>query len=169
MSGALTLGILFLGAAMAQAQQTWHVAPGGGGTGTAADPFGRIQDGLKAAQPGDTILIARGTYAESLQTVRAGAQGLPITLKARDGARSVLVSRAAQVLSVGHADITVDGIVFDANYAPTDAVRIASSGDRLTLRSSEVRRSGRDCIDMSSPEDVLIEDTIISGCLWWNG
>lgn len=150
-------------------QQTWHVGPGGTGSGTAAAPFGRIQHGLQAAQPGDTVLVAPGTYAESLTTVRAGSPGLPITITASGGRGTVLVTRAAQVLQVSHADVVVDGLVLDAQYAATDAMRITNGADRLIVRNVEVRRSGRDCVDMGSPDDVLFEHSLIHRCLWWDG
>lgn len=151
------------------AQQQWHVAPGGTGTGSASAPFGKIQQALAAAQPGDTVLVAPGTYAEGITSVRGGAAGAPITIKAEGASGSAVVSRAGRVLEVRHPDITIDGLAFDGRYAATDAVRITSGGDRFVLRNAEVRRSSRDCIDMGGPEDVLIENTAINRCLWWNG
>ncbi len=150
-------------------QQQWHVAPGGTGSGSAAAPFGKIQQALQAAQPGDTVLVAAGTYAEGLATVRGGVAGAPITIKAAGAARSALVSRAGRLLEVNHPHIVIDGLVFDGQYAATDAVKVSSAGDRFVLRNAEVRRSSRDCIDMAAPEDVLIEGTRINRCLWWSG
>jgi hypothetical protein len=164
--GSLTL-LLCLAPAPALGQQTWHVAPGGTGSGSVAAPFGRIQQGIQAAHPGDTVLVAPGTYVESLTTVRAGSPGLPITVAASGGRGTVLVTRAAQVLQVSHADVVIDGLVLDAQYAATDAVRVGSGGDRLIVRDAEVRRSGRDCVDMDAPDDVLFEHSVIHRCLWW--
>jgi hypothetical protein len=145
------------------------VSPGGTGAGSASAPFGRIQQGIQAAQAGDTVLVAPGTYAESLTTVRAGSTGLPITIASSRGRGSVVVTRAAQVLQVSHPEIVIDGIVFDAQYAATDAVRVGDAGDRLIVRNSEVRRSGRDCVDMAAPGDVLFENSLIHRCLWRDG
>ncbi len=101
--------------------------------------------------------------------MRGGSPGGPITVKTAGAARSVVVSRAGRLLDVNHPGIVIDGLVFDGQYAATDAVKVSSAGDRFVLRNAEVRRSGRDCIDMAAPEDVLIESTSISRCLWWNG
>ena len=160
---------LAITAATAPAQQTWYVAAGATGTGALTAPFGKIQQGVQAAQPGDTVLIAPGTYVEQIATVRAGAPGNPIVIKATKGRGSVVVTRAGQVLQIGHPDVHVEGLVVDAQYAASDAVKVSSSGDRLVLRDVEVRRSARDCIDMAAPEGVRIEDSLVHRCLWWNG
>lgn len=152
------------------AQQTWYVAPGGTGDGSSsASALPRIQLALQAAQPGDTVLVAPGTYAELVATVRGGAVGLPITIKPSGAPGSVVVSRAGQVLQVSHPDHVVDGLHFDGQYAATDAVRVSSNGDRFVLRHAEIRRSGRDCVDMVAPDDVLFEESVIHHCLWWDG
>jgi len=78
----------------------WHVAPGGSGDGSPGDPFGAIQDGIDAAQPGDTVTVGSG-------------------------------------------------------------------GDYLSIKDCEIRKSSRDCLDMSAPEGVLIEGSSIHHCLNW--
>jgi hypothetical protein len=153
----------------AAAQQQWYVAPSGTGNGSSSAPFGKIQQAIQAAQPGDTVLVAPGTYAEGLTTYRAGASGAPITIKATGGARSALVTRAGRVLEVLHPYVVVDGLVLDGQYAATDAVRVSSAADHFTLRNAEVRRTSRDCIDIGGPDGVLIESTNINRCLWWSG
>ena len=169
----LTLFVLVVsGAALplpAAAQQQWYVAPAGTGNGSSSAPFGKIQQAIQAAHPGDTVIVAPGTYAEGLTTYRGGLSGAPITIKASGGARSALVTRAGRVLEVLHPYIVVDGLVLDGQYAATDAVRVSSAADHFVLRNAEVRRSSRDCVDMGGPDGVLIEATSINRCLWWSG
>lgn len=154
----------------AVAQQSWHVAPGGTGDGSSpAAPLPRIQLALQAAHPGDTVLVAPGTYPELVSTVRAGSPGLPISVMVSGARGSAIVSRPGQVLQVSHPDHVFDGLVFDGQYAATDAVRIGSGGHRLVLRRAEIRRSGRDCVDMGAPDGVLFEQSVIHHCLWWDG
>jgi hypothetical protein len=143
----------------------WFVAPGGTGSGTSTSPFGRIQDALNAAQPGDVVTVRRGTYADALRTVRAGAAGRPIRLRAADGRGSVVVTAAGRVLTVGHAYVTVEGLVLDGRYGADDTLRVTSAADYFTLRNTEVRRSSRDLIDMGGPAGVLIEDALIHHAL----
>jgi hypothetical protein len=141
------------------------VAPGGAGTGTSDTPFGRIQDGLNAAQPGDTVTVAPGTYRESLRTVRGGKADAAIRLRA-DGLRgSVLVTNAGRVLTVRHAYFTAEGLVLDGQYGDADTVLVGNGAHYLTLRNMEVRRATRDLIDIRAPHGVLIEGSLIHHAL----
>lgn len=147
------------------AATTHYVAPGGQGQGSVAAPFGRIQLALDAAQPGDVIEVAPGTYVESLRTVRAGAVGAPIVLRGRQPGSAIVRTGAATVLTVSHADVHIDGMVLDGDYGNFDTVVVGNAAARWVLRSSEVRRATKDCIDMAGPVDVLIEQSRIHHCL----
>ncbi len=48
--------------------------------------FRTIADGLKAAKPGDTVLVAPGVYKESVSQFPSGEPGSPIALRAEKGA-----------------------------------------------------------------------------------
>jgi hypothetical protein len=155
----LVAAVALLAAAAPAPAADWFVAPGGVGTGSGSFPFGRIQDALNAARAGDVITVASGTYNETLTSVRHGAAGAPITLRAATP-RTAIVTRAGRVLTVGHAYLLVDGLVLDGQYGGDDVVRVTGTGDFLLLRNSEVRRSSKDLIDLMNPVGVVIE-----GCL----
>jgi hypothetical protein len=143
----------------------WFVAAGGSGSGTESAPFGRIQDGLAVAQPGDVVTVAGGTYEEALRTVRSGTALASITLRAADGRGSVVVTTTGRVLTVDHAYAIVEGLVLDGQYGVDDTIRISNRGHFFQLRDSEVRRSSRDLIDIGSPQGVLIDGCLIHHAL----
>ena len=143
----------------------WFVGPGGTGNGSEQSPYGTVQAALEAAQPGDTVRVRTGTYKESIRTVRDGAAGAPITIRADDESGPVVLTIRDTVLRIGHSFIVVDGIVFDAAYAPRNAVRVGTGTRSIVLRGVQVRRSSRDCIDIGAAVDVLVEDSLIHRCL----
>jgi hypothetical protein len=143
----------------------WFVAMGATGAGSSAAPLGRIQDAIRVAQPGDTITIRPGTYAETLWTVRGGSAALPIRLRAEGARGSTVVTYAGRVLGVSHAYIQVERLVLDGQYSAADTVVVGNSGHFLTLRDTEVRRSSKDLIDIRAPQGVLIEGCLIHHAL----
>lgn len=143
----------------------WFVAPGGAGAGTSAAPFARIQDGLNAAQPGDTVTVRPGRYAESIHSVRSADAELPITLRAERARGSVVVTSNGLVLRVDHPYFVAQGLVLDGQYGSADTVVVGSGANYLILRDTEVRRSTKDLIDIAGPQGVLIENCLIHHAL----
>ena len=141
------------------------VAPNGSGNGTSTAPFGRIQDAINAAQPGDVVVIAPGIYNEIITSVRNGTAQLPITVRARDGRGTVTVTSSGRVLGVGHTDFIVDGLVLDGQFGADDLVRVGSGSTRFKLRNTEVRRTSRDAVDIGAASDVLIDGSLIHDAL----
>ena len=156
---------LVSGTAVAAEATEWFVAPRGSGSGTTSAPFGGIQDALTVAQPGDTVTVRPGTYAESIRTRRGGSPGLPIRVRAEGPRGSVLVTARGQVLRVNHPYVVIEGLVLDGQYGVSDTVSVGSRADFFTIRASEVRRSSRDLIDIESPRGVLIDGCLIHHAL----
>lgn len=146
----------------------WFVAPGASGDGARGAPLGSIQAAIDLAVAGDVILVAPGTYSESLDSARDGALQAPIEVRA-EIAGSVLVTASGQVLDVAHEHNHFVGLVFDGQYGANDTVRIRDAATGTQLRRVEVRRSSRDCVDVGSTSDVLIEDSLIHRCLYYVG
>jgi hypothetical protein len=143
----------------------WHVAAGGTGGGSASAPFGQIQDALDVARPGDVIVVGPGTFSGALRSVRDGAAGQPITIRAANGRGSTIVTSPGRVLTVSHAYLAIEGLVLDGQYGVNDLVRLAASATGFVLRDTEVRRTSRDAIDMGAVRDVLIENSLVHHAL----
>ena len=143
----------------------WYVAAGGQGNGSSTAPFGRVQDALNVAQPGDMIVVAPGTFNESIRSVRDGSTSLPITVRAANGRGSVMITASGRVLTVAHAYIAVEGLVLDGQYGADDLVRLSSAATGFRMVNTEVRRSENDAIDMGAVQDVMIENSLIHHAL----
>ena len=156
---------VFVGSTTAAHATEWFVAPGSRGTGISTSPFGRIQDAIKAAQPGDVVTVRSGTYVERLATLRNGSSKARITVRAAGTRGSVVVTAPGRVLTVNHSYVVVEGLVLDGQYGLDDTVRISTAGHFFQLRNSEVRRATRDLVDMAAPQGVLIENSLIHHAL----
>ena len=147
------------------ANNDWVVLAGSRGVGTAASPFGTIQEALGIAQPGDRISVRPGIYREQLRTRRGGQEDRPITVVAEHGRGSVVVTHEGRVLTIAHPFLEFDGLVFDGEYGWDDVVVLTDQASHTVLRNAEVRRSSRDLIDIGAPQQVLIENSLIHHAL----
>ena len=119
-----------------------------------------ITAALRDAESGDVITIRAGLYEETLETEAAG-----VTLRADPVGDEVVVTTPGRVLRISHSETTIEGLTLDGQFGDRDLVQIRAEGDNATLRSVEIRNSGRDCVDMGRASDVLIEDSLIHHCL----
>lgn len=131
-----------------------QVAPGGPDIGAA----------LATAQPGDTIVLAAGTYPERIQTQRAGTAAAPIRIRAATR-RTAKITSAGNVVTIAHPYVILEGLVLDGQDGVQDLVRIETAGSHTIVRDTEIANSRRDCVDMGGPEGVLIEKSDIHHCL----
>ncbi|KRE55852.1 OmpL47-type beta-barrel domain-containing protein [Paenibacillus sp. Soil750] len=86
-------GLLPAPSALAAAT-TYYVAPNGNDSSAGnseASPFKTINKCAQVVQPGDTCIIASGTYRETITPALSGKSGLPITFQPAPGA-NVIVS-----------------------------------------------------------------------------
>jgi hypothetical protein len=141
-----------------------HVAKGGTGSGTPAAPFGAIGPALAVAQPGDTIVVAPGSYSERILTQRAGTAAAPIRIRA-ETRRTAKITSAGNVVTIAHPYVILEGLVLDGQDGVQDLVRIETAGSHTIIRDTEIANSRRDCVDMGGPESVLIEKSDIHHCL----
>jgi hypothetical protein len=135
---------------------------GAGGDGSMAAPFTEIQDALDVAVAGDVIHVLPGTYAP-IATVTDGTGAAPITVQG-EPAGEAIVQADGTALEAHHEYHTFQGLVLDGGYGAADAVD-GDGANFLELLDMEVRRSGRDCIDLHTVEAVLIADSRIHHCV----
>lgn len=86
----ITLGLLILTTPVFAAELFVKADHPNGGDGSAARPFARIGDAVKAARGGDTITLSAGIYRESILLDKSGNKDRPTTLRAAQGQRVIL-------------------------------------------------------------------------------
>jgi len=157
----LTLGFDLYG-------KTYYVEAGEvNGDGDESSPFGTIALGLADAMPGDTVMVAPGTYEEQVSPPRDGAWGAPIVLLGDPAGERPLIYRALEddsryVVDNHYKQIVFENLIFDGGYGDRQIVRIRGEGpDSVVLRNCEVRYSTRDGIDINGGVGVLIENCYI--------
>ena len=110
-------------------------------------------------------MVRPGTYNEALTTVRPGAPGAPIVIRAEQGPGTVLVTALGRVATFNHPYTIVDGFIFDGQYGPDRTIRVTSAANFLVLRNTEVRRASRNVLEIFGPTGVLIENCLIHHAL----
>ena len=146
-------------------QTTWYVdddACPGPGSGTALDPFCKIQDGVVAAINGDTVLVAPGTYVENINFI-----GKTITVSSTDGSATTIIDgNANTTVSFGSGegrDSVLEGFTITNGKVGV----VCANGSSPTIRGNVITRNinpndsggGLICGAKSCP---LIENNVIS-------
>ncbi|MFI2612009.1 DUF1565 domain-containing protein [Kitasatospora sp. NPDC018619] len=134
--GAVGLPAVSAGGAAA-AGSTLHVNRTTGctdsGTGTASAPYCTIGAAVAAAQPGQTVEIAEGTYNEELTFTRSGTAGAPITFRGVTGPWGASAQIGDQAAPVhGFVVKGVDHLRFenfDVTAAPKSALLVDGAHD----------------------------------------
>ena len=115
-----------------------------GGSGTAAAPFCTIGQAASVLQPGESVLVVAGTYAETVSPAHSGTAGNPITYSAAPGVTvtgsGTATGNAFRMTgSTGHSYIVIDG------FTITDTVDYgiyASGADHITISNNHVSSAG---------------------------
>jgi parallel beta-helix repeat protein len=134
------------------------------GGGTQAKPYCSITPAAKAAQPGQSVLVAPGTYAEQVTPSRSGSAGLPISFVAGSGGPVVVTGTATGYgfkLS-SRSWITVDGFTV---VGTTGHGISATSGNHLTITDNNVSQAG-DPVSGYTKRGIYLSavtDSVVSG------
>ncbi|MCM4155500.1 chondroitinase-B domain-containing protein [Gramella sp. AN32] len=86
-----------------------------------ASNVAELEEFLKIAVPGDTILMANGTWDDAQLEIKVnGKKDLPVTIMAEERGKVFLEGQSS--LKIGGSYIIVDGLIFQNGYTPDDAV-----------------------------------------------
>jgi hypothetical protein len=128
-----------------------------------------IAKALAAAAPGDSIVVADGTYTETLLVRASGKEGQPITIKAANPGKAVF-QRKGQAARIEGSFLRIEGLVFDSQYGDCTGVRVKGRG--LHFIDCEIRRAGSidgkgggDGLQFYDSADCLVEKCHIHHCL----
>jgi poly(beta-D-mannuronate) lyase len=97
----------------------------------AANPAA-LADALARAQPGDSIVLADGTWRDATVTLSAaGTAGAPITVRAQTPGRVIFSGESSLIFIAPH--VTVDGLLFTQGTTKQNSViQFGSDHGRLT-------------------------------------
>ncbi|MBZ0294258.1 MAG: right-handed parallel beta-helix repeat-containing protein [Anaerolineae bacterium] len=150
--------LLLISGSLAYAQSnTYYVARNGrdSNPGTEAKPFRSIRHGMQMLQPGDTLLVKKGTYAEELRNIPSGdSWSNPVTIRAYPGNRVTIKppknSERVITFSGNQQYIIIDGFVLDARRVRYEAIKFGGVDDpnqpsphHIRIINNEIRNAGR--------------------------
>lgn len=100
------------------AGRTYYVAPGGNDSSSGTDPgqpFKTVQHAVDLAQPGDTITLGTGVYAQDVISKRDGQPSAAISIK---GPADAVIQGGGngRVIEINHDYITLDGFTINGLY-----------------------------------------------------
>lgn len=147
------------------APSVFFVSPQGNdnGPGTSGQPFRTLAKGVSVLNPGDTLVVAPGTYTETLiGNIRSGSSwSAPITIRAADlsnrpvmrpnGGAFVVQFATYQGQPIHH--VIFDGFVLDGSSVEFETVKITTGANNIRLQNTEIRNSPRNGVLMTDAAD----------------
>jgi|GEM_PF-1591904 len=111
-----------------------HISPTGSDAnlGRKHDPLATITEGLRRAQPGDTIYVQPGEYREAVRTIRSGEPGKPITVT---GPKTAVLRPPSftNLLRISHSHVHLTGLTLNGLIDPDTPDDPESYGPTLLL------------------------------------
>jgi parallel beta-helix repeat protein len=134
------------------------------GGGTISTPFCTITSAAKVAQPGQTVLVAAGTYPEQVSPARSGTADLPIAYRAAPDNLVVVTGGAtgSGFKLSSRSWITISG--FTVSGSPSHGIS-ATAGSHLTITSNDVSGAGEPVSGYTKRGIYLsdVADSLVSG------
>jgi len=131
------------------APRTLYVAPNGDDASTGLDrdhAWRTLQHAANKVRPGDTVLIAAGTYKERVRMRATGAPGAPITFKCLPGEKVILSGDRKKLnkafISTGKRHLRFDGMYFvESNRELLQGWILRYAGDFSLYKCGDIRIS----------------------------
>ncbi|MBL8826867.1 MAG: right-handed parallel beta-helix repeat-containing protein [Planctomycetaceae bacterium] len=134
-----------------------------------------IRHAATQVAPGDTVLIAGGTYRERIRLRVTGAPGQPITFQALPGERVELnghdMTLNSGFVAGGKSHLRFDGLYFAAfNLFPNDKWSLLNSGEFHLYHGKDIQitrcfSEGRGGYSASPVAAYFVEDLLIKNCV----
>ncbi|MFN0252980.1 MAG: nitrous oxide reductase family maturation protein NosD [Kofleriaceae bacterium] len=118
---------------------------------------GNVTAMLAAAQPGQILELAAGTYS-GFTVTKDGAPGMPIVIRAAPGAT---VNVTSEVRLDGRSHVIVQGLTIAGQIKFNSATNLAIVGNRITTTADGI-------VTKLRSEDLYIADNIVIGATLWN-
>ena len=168
--------------------RTLHVSASAtdGGDGSADRPFASIQAGVAVAQPGDTVLVAAGTYdrydtRQNQHHTKITAQGKPdawISIRAAGGNRPKIVAPTWKAFELSGAEyieikgFEVEGVLSPISKESGNGIGIVERSMHIRIIDNVVHGFGGGGIYCSHADYVHIEGNVVyhtsHGSEWGN-
>jgi hypothetical protein len=123
-----------------------------------------IAAGLAAAKAGDVVVVAPGSYAESLTVSKGGTSASARLVLCSEQRRQAIVSASGRVFRVSAPWVTLQGFVVDGKWGAKDIVQADDAADHLVLRDLEIKNGGADGIDIGGGSSGGAESILIVDC-----
>lgn len=138
--------------------------------GTESEPFATISHAVGALQPGDTLTIRGGIYAETVNVTVSGTPERPITIRGAKGEKVRLCAGPGSLLSDGIKVVNQSNLIFENLYligqsaaddGYTSTPMLLLNTRNITLRHLLVG-GAKHKIMADKSSDLLIEDCVFS-------
>jgi len=110
-----------------------------GGTGTAARPFCSIKPAGSRVVAGQTVLVAGGTYPESITVSGSGTTSAPINFTAVPGDDVIVTGGSSGFTLSNRQNVSIQG--FHVTNTSGDGI-VVKGGSNITLRGNRVDNAG---------------------------
>jgi hypothetical protein len=150
--------------------KTIWVSPDGSNSndGSSAHPYETIQYALDRAEPGTTVMVKAGTYAENIEFHNSGTAGKPISLVSADGPGEAKIvpgkgKTGGTIEAFGEDHIVIDGFEVSGGDKNANGIIVTQGGHDLTnlthhvvIKNNIVHDAVKDGIKAAQGDEIYV-------------